>query len=490
MADRAKKISELPIATSAVGTDLFIIVANTSGTPVTKQITTNAFSQSFANISIGAANTTSMGLAMVGDNLYLSNANTGAIAVHLSNTTVAGVVKISNNFQTDANGLLDVADSITFQDASFTGNVYLGIVDSNTQQLIHVHGTVHSNVIPHTSGNYTLGNTTNRWVSAYVGSVAMAGNTLSVGTNVVITSNTITIGNNITLNATSVATTNTNYGIYVSNSSVTLSWLFNQAGITTFPDGSTLGNNSLIGPSGGSMRMVNYTNAHSFYVSDTAAVIRAAANVWYYTANGITFPNGSVQKTAYTANAQVVHNMVLAGPTGTSAANSEPSFRALVANDLPLANSTQAGILSTDSPTFTGNVQISNLVFTSYTSNEDARAATGDFINIFSDNGVQMQWSDDHAKSPVDGSGNTTWMYIQGSFAAMEVIQGGNVVGSVSVEPGVTTMTASGNSFIFKGTVPANSTATGVKGEIAFDSSYIYYCVATNTWKRTALSTW
>lgn len=37
---------------------------------------------------------------------------------------------------------------------------------------------------------------------------------------------------------------------------------------------------------------------------------------------------------------------------------------------------------------------------------------------------------------------------------------------------------------------PASASATGTKGEITWDSDYIYVCVATDTWKRTALSTW
>ena len=36
---------------------------------------------------------------------------------------------------------------------------------------------------------------------------------------------------------------------------------------------------------------------------------------------------------------------------------------------------------------------------------------------------------------------------------------------------------------------PASSSASGAKGEIAYDTDYIYVCVATNTWKRVALST-
>lgn len=37
---------------------------------------------------------------------------------------------------------------------------------------------------------------------------------------------------------------------------------------------------------------------------------------------------------------------------------------------------------------------------------------------------------------------------------------------------------------------PASAGAAGNKGEICWDADYIYVCVATNTWKRAAISTW
>lgn len=37
---------------------------------------------------------------------------------------------------------------------------------------------------------------------------------------------------------------------------------------------------------------------------------------------------------------------------------------------------------------------------------------------------------------------------------------------------------------------PANAGATGVAGTITWDSTYIYVCVATNTWKRVQIATW
>lgn len=37
---------------------------------------------------------------------------------------------------------------------------------------------------------------------------------------------------------------------------------------------------------------------------------------------------------------------------------------------------------------------------------------------------------------------------------------------------------------------PASATATGNAGEVCWDSSYLYVCIATNTWRRIAHSTW
>lgn len=37
---------------------------------------------------------------------------------------------------------------------------------------------------------------------------------------------------------------------------------------------------------------------------------------------------------------------------------------------------------------------------------------------------------------------------------------------------------------------PALASSTGILGDIAFDSNYIYVCTATNTWKRASIATW
>ena len=45
-------------------------------------------------------------------------------------------------------------------------------------------------------------------------------------------------------------------------------------------------------------------------------------------------------------------------------------------------------------------------------------------------------------------------------------------------------------SYLRSNTTPANATATGVRGEIRYDTSYVYVCTANNVWKRAAISTW
>ena len=40
------------------------------------------------------------------------------------------------------------------------------------------------------------------------------------------------------------------------------------------------------------------------------------------------------------------------------------------------------------------------------------------------------------------------------------------------------------------GYVPTFTTSTGSTGQVSWTSSYVYICVATNTWKRATLNTW
>lgn len=37
---------------------------------------------------------------------------------------------------------------------------------------------------------------------------------------------------------------------------------------------------------------------------------------------------------------------------------------------------------------------------------------------------------------------------------------------------------------------PSSASDSGVAGQISYDSSYIYICTATDTWKRASIATW
>jgi hypothetical protein len=59
----------------------------------------------------------------------------------------------------------------------------------------------------------------------------------------------------------------------------------------------------------------------------------------------------------------------------------------------------------------------------------------------------------------------------------------------VTLQAGVALTVGSGGLFVATKT-PASAGDTGSAGQIAWDSSYIYVCTASNTWKRVAIATW
>jgi hypothetical protein len=67
----------------------------------------------------------------------------------------------------------------------------------------------------------------------------------------------------------------------------------------------------------------------------------------------------------------------------------------------------------------------------------------------------------------------------------------GRLLVGTSSDSGGALLQVNGNRIrIATANTPASAGATGATGEIAWDADYIYVCTATNTWKRTAISTW
>jgi hypothetical protein len=67
--------------------------------------------------------------------------------------------------------------------------------------------------------------------------------------------------------------------------------------------------------------------------------------------------------------------------------------------------------------------------------------------------------------------------------------------GVIILPPGGDITNSSGNSVLCNipcptSSVPVTVTSTGTAGQLAYNSSHVYVCVATNTWRRASLSTW
>lgn len=86
----------------------------------------------------------------------------------------------------------------------------------------------------------------------------------------------------------------------------------------------------------------------------------------------------------------------------------------------------------------------------------------------------------------------------QGNIAGLEsnvIILQGNVI-TLTGNLNATNITLNAwtqglaNTLTFTNTTIASNVATGFKGDTAYDSSYIYFCVATDSWIRTARDVW
>lgn len=62
--------------------------------------------------------------------------------------------------------------------------------------------------------------------------------------------------------------------------------------------------------------------------------------------------------------------------------------------------------------------------------------------------------------------------------------------GGLRTKLGIPASLFDGVGLIERAPAPASATSTGKSGQFSTDSNYIYVCVATNTWKRVAISTW
>jgi hypothetical protein len=81
--------------------------------------------------------------------------------------------------------------------------------------------------------------------------------------------------------------------------------------------------------------------------------------------------------------------------------------------------------------------------------------------------------------------------FLNGAYTTLIRVDGTNErVGILSPSPQTSLDVGFGNIRMASPDVPATATSTGVVGEMAWDANYIYQCVATDSWKRSAIAVW
>jgi hypothetical protein len=88
-------------------------------------------------------------------------------------------------------------------------------------------------------------------------------------------------------------------------------------------------------------------------------------------------------------------------------------------------------------------------------------------------------------------AGSGSFIFTSNSAERARIDSSGRLLVGTSSDSGGALLQVNGNRIrIATANTPASAGATGTTGEIAWDADYIYVCTATNTWKRTAISTW
>ena len=127
----------------------------------------------------------------------------------------------------------------------------------------------------------------------------------------------------------------------------------------------------------------------------------------------------------------------------------------------------------------------------------------GRSVSLSADGSVLVVGSSNWEGSATNQGGVYTYTLTGALPASRATTNGTGWLDGVLKVGGTTVMSATATVVTVTGTVaatlisgpissapPATASSTGVAGTITYDSSYIYICTATNTWKRVAVATW
>lgn len=142
---------------------------------------------------------------------------------------------------------------------------------------------------------------------------------------------------------------------------------------------------------------------------------------------------------------------------------------------------------------FTGNgAQLSSLNASNISSGTLADARLSSNVPLKNDDSIITgQWIFDETQQfngAINAVGNIVSNTISSNSSFNLILKGGSITDLVEIDDD---LQINGKILLNTlNTAPSSASDTGTTGEIRFTADYIYVCVATNTWKRVAISTW
>lgn len=354
---------------------------------------------------------------------------------------------------------------------------------------------------PVTSGTITAN--TSVWSFDESGDTTLPGNiVLPDNTEIYnVDADTAVFTSNSISDATSIYLTDAgNAAVYASDSvvletnsdgNVTQQWSFNNSGNITFPDATT----------------------QSTAFSNTAPIITTLNN-------NITQANlamkGYVDNSTTTANVGMIGYVNSQAFSNTKVATYLPTYSGnigglLVTNPMVVFGNITAGFAfptaSFANVIFTGggfangyaqlNIQNVDSVGTQNSADFIATAPNGTDTTHYIDMGIN---GNNYVSSSWTISGaNDGYVYInQGNLTlgtdttntAVKVHVGGTLAANVVATFNSSNVTIGGNLIVSNSYVPTTNNSAGSKGQISYDSSYVYVCIADNNWRRANLAIW
>lgn len=531
------KITQLGNLTGVYGNTIVPVVANIAGdwTTVKGNLTqisayTNLAELPYGNIipaadavySLGTASYRFKDLYLLGSTIYLGNATISvsnaavvaslpitAPAVTVGNTTItaAGNISVNSISVTDTiiASNITAAGSVTATEVTTTGNITAGDVTTSgtvTAGDVTTSGTVTAGDVT-TSGNITASN-----ISISGNTITLGGATLDVSSGTLESSipiaAPITSTGNLTIQGVSI---NFAQGSYI-----------DEGEFIGQPGTYGLGLNS---PDDGVVAMnaldANASITSSVFVSNVSVQLNVAnvdlisgnVNVWMFdNTGGLLFPDGTYQDTAYdltTAYGNINVNSYLLEYNGfvgnlvqinTANVNIFAPLNVGFPSDISFANVIIAGTNDVNGYAQL-NVQNKNTVGTAVSADFIATAPNGTDSTNYIDVGIngnnysQASWT-------ISGA-NDGYVYINGGNLTVgtdtpnktvSVHVGGLLAENIVTTFSSTDVTVDANLVVGNTYVPSLANSAGTAGQVVWDSSYVYICVATNTWKRANISTW